>query len=197
MDGDGEDRANEIKLFFDKVMQGKNISIVAKRIKRSEGLVFTVLYNLHKIITLIFTGHNINFGHYTCLKKEDVEIIASKKSLWGNFSGTVKRFIKNLDNIPCIRGKRYVQPSKMSFFKLIIHSFSIIAVFKFQVLLRSVVLVLILNLFWPSVSSYFLQFFIILFAIIVFIISRRENAQELENSDNEIENIETLYTSRL
>ena len=197
MDGDGEDRPEEIKLFIEKVKKAGNTSIVAKRIKRSEGLFFTILYNLHKLITLIFTGENINFGHYTCLIKNDVDLISSKKSLWCNFSGTVKKFIKRLDNIPCIRGKRYVQPSKMSFINLVIHSFSILAVFKYQVLIRSIILVLILNLFVPNLIGYFLQLLIIIFNILVFIISRRENLEELENCENKIIDIKSLYNSRL
>ena len=63
----------------------------------------------------------MNFGHYCCLTRDDVLLISSKKSLWCNFSSTVKKFTKKLDSIPCIRGKRYVQPSKMSFVNLVIH----------------------------------------------------------------------------
>ncbi len=123
MDGDGEDRPEEIKLLVNKVLKNDDVSVVAKRVKRSEGLIFSILYNLHKLITLVFTGRMMNFGHYSCLTKKDVDIISLKESLWGNYSGTVKKFISKLDNIPCIRGVRYVQPSKMSFIKLVIHSF--------------------------------------------------------------------------
>lgn len=197
MDGDGEDRPEEIKLFVEKVKKVNNTSIVAKRIKRSEGLIFTILYNFHKLITLIFTGHNMNFGHFTCLSKSDVKLISIKESLWLNFSGTVKKFVKHLENIPCIRGKRYVQPSKMSFINLIIHSFSILAVFKYQVLIRSLFFLLILNLFQPSIISYIFQFSLIIFNILVFFISKRENSEEFNNCQEKIGSIETIYNSRL
>ena len=156
MDGDGEDRPEEIKLMVDKVLKNEGISVVAKRVKRSEGLIFSILYNIHKLITLVFTGRNMNFGHYSCLTKKDVDVISLKESLWGNYSGTVKKFISNLDNIPCIRGLRYVQPSKMSFIKLVIHSFSILAVFKYQVLLRSIVFSIILLLLAPNLITNFI-----------------------------------------
>ncbi len=197
MDGDGEDRPEEIKLFIEKIKNGNNISIVAKRVKRSEGIVFTILYNLHKLVTLIFTGHNMNFGHFTCLTRNDVDLISSKGSLWCNFSGTVKKYIKKLDNIPCVRGKRYVQPSKMSFINLIIHSFSILAVFKNQVLFRSVIFVLILNLFVPGLISNILQFLILIFTFLVFVISKRENFNELLNCEKKIESVKSLYNTRL
>ena len=58
MDGDGEDRAVEIKSLVNKIQTDSNISVVAKRVKRSEGLFFKFLYQMHKLITLLFTGKN-------------------------------------------------------------------------------------------------------------------------------------------
>jgi len=197
MDGDGEDRPEEIKLLVNKVLKSEDVSVVAKRIKRSEGLIFSILYNLHKLITLVFTGRNMNFGHYSCLTKKDVDAISSKESLWGNYSGTVKKFISKLDNIPCARGMRYVQPSKMSFIKLVIHSFSILAVFRHQVLLRSVFFSIILLLFAPNFITNFIIICLIAFTICVFILSRRENIEGLKNSENQISDLISIHTKRL
>ena len=197
MDGDGEDRPEEIKLLVNKVLKNDDVSVVAKRVKRSEGLIFSILYNLHKLITLVFTGRNMNFGHYSCLTKKDVDIISLKESLWGNYSGTVKKFISKLDNIPCVRGVRYVQPSKMSFIKLVIHSFSILAVFKYQVLLRSIVFSIILLLLAPNLITNFIIICLIVFTICVFILSRRENIDGLKNSENQIADIVSVHTKRL
>ena len=197
MDGDGEDRPEEIKLLVNKVLKNDDVSVVAKRVKRSEGLIFSILYNLHKLITLVFTGRIMNFGHYSCLTKKDVDIISLKESLWGNYSGTVKKFISKLDNIPCIRGVRYVQPSKMSFIKLVIHSFSILAVFKYQVLLRSIVFSIILLMLAPNLITNFIIICLIVFTIFVFILSRRENIEGLKNSENQIVDIISVHTKRL
>ncbi len=197
MDGDGEDRPEEIKLLIQKALDKKNISVVARRIKRSEGIIFTIFYNLHKLITLIFTGKNMNFGHYSCISKEDLVLIASKKSLWGCYSGTLKKFVKKLDNIPCIRGKRYVQPSKMSFIKLVIHAFSILAVFKYQVLIRSCMFFLLLFLFVPNLYGLFLEIILVVFTVSVFLASMRESTGDLANCEKKIANIETVHTKRL
>ena len=197
MDGDGEDRPEEIKLLVEKALYEKNISVVAKRIKRSEGFVFAFFYHLHKLITLIFTGKNMNFGHYSCLTKKDIAIISSKKNLWGNFSGTVKKFIDKLVNIPCIRGKRYVQPSKMSFIKLIVHSFSILAVFKYQVLLRSTLFFILIFLFTSDPYRIFFESILIIFTTLVFFASKLESAEKLENCEQNIANIKTVHPGRL
>ena len=140
MDGDGEDRPEELPLLINTVLKKQNVSVVAARTKRSEGIIFKFLYQFHKILTLIFTGRNMNFGHYSCLTKDDTILISNKKSLWSNFAGTAKKFINNLDSVPTERGYRYFGPSKMPLVGLVIHSLSIIATFKYQVLLRSTVL---------------------------------------------------------
>ena len=197
MDGDGEDRPEEIKLLVEKALIEKNISVVAKRIKRSEGIIFTFLYNLHKLITLIFTGKNINFGHYSCLTKKDVETISSKKSLWANYSGTVKKFIKTLENIPCIRGKRYVQPSKMSFIKLVFHAFSILGVFKYEVLLRAGIFALIIFLFVPNPYGVIFELILLFFTFCVFLASRLESTEGLNNYEKNIANIDLVHTNKL
>ena len=44
MDGDGEDRPVELKKLVEKILEDPNKSVVAKRIKRSEGSFFQFLY---------------------------------------------------------------------------------------------------------------------------------------------------------
>jgi len=194
MDGDGEDRPVEIKNLINESINKSNISIVAKRIKRSEGPIFQLLYQIHKIITYVFTGKNINFGNYSCLTKKDVEKLNSKASLWSSYSGTLKKIIPELGEIDSIRGKRYFGPSKMSLLKLLMHSFAIIAVFKYQVFLRSSFLIIILsytNMFLGNISIFF-QILIVIFNLAIFIISLREKEDELKESHNNLSRIEEI-----
>ena len=51
MDADGEDRPEEIFDLINKARELKDISVVAKRVKRSEGPIFTIFYSIHKILT--------------------------------------------------------------------------------------------------------------------------------------------------
>jgi hypothetical protein len=194
MDGDGEDRPVEIKNLLNAVNEKPDISVVAKRIKRSEGLFFQLLYQVHKLITIIFTGKKINFGNYSILTKKDVEKIYSEASLWSSFSGTIKKNIKKLNEINSFRGLRYFGPSKMSLFKLLIHSFSIIAVFKYQVFLRSTFMIIALsylNIYLGNFSI-LLQFLIIVFNLLIFMASLRENEKNLINSHKNLRDIEII-----
>jgi len=194
MDGDGEDRPIEIKSLINEINNNSNISVVAKRIKRSEGPFFQLLYQIHKIITYIFTGKNISFGNYSCLTKDDVEKMYSDASLWSSYSGTLKKNLKNFSEINSIRGLRYFGPSKMSLLKLLIHSFSIIAVFKYQVFLRSTFMIIFLTYlnFYIGTISIFFQILIILFNLIIFVVSFREKENELINSHNNLDSIKEI-----
>ena len=194
MDGDGEDRPEEIKSLIKKVRENPNFSVVAKRIKRSEGFFFQSLYQLHKLITFIFTGQNINFGNYSILTKSDVEKLHSKASLWSSFSGSVKKNLKPLKEINSIRGKRYFGPSQMSIFKLIIHSFSIIAVFKYNVFLRSTIMLIALAYLNSYIGNFItlFQVLIVIFNLIIFMISLREREEDLLNSHHNLDNIKKI-----
>ena len=194
MDGDGEDRPEEIKSLVKKIIENPDLSVVAKRIKRSEGLFFQTLYQLHKLITFIFTGQNVNFGNYCILTRRDVEKLHTKASLWSSFSGTVKKNLKSINEISSIRGMRYFGPSQMSLLKLIIHSFSIIAVFKYNVFLRSTIMLIALaylNSYLGNLTIFF-QFLIVLFNLIIFIVSKREQEKGLLSSHNNLHNIKKI-----
>ena len=194
MDGDGEDRPIEIKNLVNEILKNPNNSVVAKRVKRSEGPFFKFLYLMHKVITYVFTGKSIRFGNYSCLTKQDVEKLHSDASLWSSYSGSVKKNLKHLSEINSIRGPRYFGPSKMSFFKLLIHSFSIISVFKYQVFLRSTFLIIILaylNLYLGYISIFF-QILIVLFNLVIFIVSLREKENELKSSHNNLSSIKDI-----
>ena len=194
MDGDGEDRPEEIKSLIDKVLSEPNKSVVAKRIKRSEGFIFQILYRLHKCITLLATGKLINFGNYSCLIKSDIKKLSTKASLWSSYSGTFKKNIEDYNEVSSIRGMRYFGPSQMSLFRLLIHSFSIIAVFKHRVFISSIIFLASLHYLAFLIKFNFLFFYIliVLFNISVFIVSFRENERELESSQLDVDDIESL-----
>ena len=191
MDGDGEDRPEEIRNLINQIILIPEISVVAKRVKRSEGPFFKFMYFTHKLITRIFTGKKIHFGNYSCLTHKDAKKISNEASLWSSYSGTLKKNIKELKEIDSIRGSRYFGPSKMSLVNLIIHSFSIIAVFKIQVLFRSLIIaaiLLVLNEYFEF-PFYFFIFTLIIFNLLILIVSKRENFNELINSQRNLKDI--------
>ena len=117
MDSDGEDKPIEIKNLTDKISEEPNISVLLKE-QRDLREHFQSLYQIHKLVTLIFTGKKINFGYFSCLTKNDINILIDKASLWNNYSGSVKKYLNKYNSIESIRGLRYFGPSKMTLFNL-------------------------------------------------------------------------------
>ena len=195
MDGDGEDRPEELTSLFKKSKENPLKTVTANRIKRSDGSFFKVLYECHKILTYVFTGKLVKFGNFSCLPKEEAIRLAQEACLWSSFSGSVTKIITDRVSVSSIKGKRYFYPSQMNFFNLLIHSLSIIAVFRRSVIVRSV-LFLIFYLFFISsnlsIVTLFPVFIIFIFLFSIFKVSSRENIEALNNSLENIDNIDVL-----
>tara|TARA_Y100001958_G_C21136107_1_gene476104 strand:- start:185 stop:1054 length:870 start_codon:yes stop_codon:yes gene_type:complete len=195
MDGDGEDRPEEIKEFLNQIKNSNDKAVVGERVKRSESLLFQVCYKIHKLITLTFTGKSIKFGNFTCLPKTTVEKMVNEKATWNSFSGALAKTEKDLFPVPSIRGTRYFGPSKMSFYNLLKHSLSIISVFKNTVLFRSALFIIVYILMIKSNASIITAIPLILLLIMIYSISSlalRENLDEFDKSLTNINNIDNL-----
>ena len=195
MDGDGEDRPEEIKNFIQISEQSENKSVVGERVKRSENLFFKTCYQFHKFLTLSFTGQSIKFGNFTCLSKSTIEKMLNEKATWNSFSGSLKKVEKDLLSIPSIRGTRYFGPSKMSFFHLLKHSLSIISVFRKTVLIRSALFIVFYILLIKSNASIITSIPLVLLLIMIYSISTlalRENMDEFDKSLKNIIDIDTI-----
>ena len=195
MDGDGEDRPEEISEFITQVKKSDNKAIVGERIKRSENLTFKICYIMHKLITLTFTGKVNKYGNFTCLPKVVVEKMINEKATWNSFSGSLRKIENDLISIPSVRGTRYFGPSKMSFFNLLKHSLSIISVFRQAVLIRSALFIVIYILLIKSYASIITSIPLILLLVMIYSISNlalRENMDEFDNSLKNISNIDNF-----
>ena len=195
MDADGEDRPTELNDFFQKAQKSPDMTITGNRYKRSEGLVFKFLYEIHKILTLVFTGKMIKFGNFSCLPKDHVKQLVQKAYLWNSYSSSVVKTINNRTFIPSIRGIRYVLPSKMNILSLVFHSLTIISVFKEAVIIRSFLFVLAyLFLIFNNISFFnFIPIFgVVFFAFIILIVSMRGNKRNFERSQENIGSVDIL-----
>ena len=195
MDGDGEDRPEELSLLIEKIKDYPDAVVTANRVKRSEDFIFKFCYLVHKYLTLVFTGQSIKYGNYTCLPKLVVNKIVNEPATWSSFSGSLAKTVKDKKSISSERGTRYFGPSKMNFINLLKHSLSIITVFKTTLIIRSI-LFLIAYLFLmtgkisiitltPVIGVIFMMFSVIT-------LSKRENMTEFNNSLENIESIDKI-----
>ena len=195
MDGDGEDRPEELSLLIKKIKDYPDTVVTADRVKRSEGFIFKFCYLAHKYLTFVFTGQTIKYGNYTCLPKSAVNAMVDEPATWSSFSGALAKIAKDRKFIPSERGIRYFGPSKMSFTNLLKHSLSIIAVFKTTLLIRSV-LFLITYLFLVigkiSIITLLPVVGVIIMMLSVVILSKRENMSEYNSSLENIESVDRI-----
>jgi glycosyltransferase involved in cell wall biosynthesis len=197
MDGDGEDRPEELKNFFSLVSNSKPNIITANRIKRSEGLIFKTLYFLHKVFTWLITGKLIKFGNYSCLSKDVVSEIITRNTIWLSFSGTLAKYFPIHVSILSIRGSRYFGPTKMSLFKLILHSLRISSVFRWNVIIRSILLILFALVLFDYYSSY--CFLLIALFVLIFLgasvsLEKYFIPQDFKNYKKNISELTSLYS---
>ncbi len=195
MDGDGEDRPEEIKFLIEEANYSPDKAIVGERIKRSENLIFKLSYSIHKLITYTFTGQSIKFGNYTCLPKSTVEKMIKDKATWSSFSGALTKVEKNRKASPSMRGTRYFGPSKMNFLNLVKHSLAIIAVFKVNVIFRAALFYAIYLYLISSNITYITLIplvLIIVFIISVLTLSKREDLNALNDSTNNLASFDKI-----
>ena len=198
MDADGEDRPEELNNFFNKAQENSKMTITGNRFKRSEGIVFKILYEVHKLLSIVFTGKLIKYGNFTCLPKDHLKQLIQKPYLWNSYSSSVVRTIKDRTFIPSKRGFRYVLPSKINFTGLVFHSLAIISVFRNTVIIRSIAFLLVYiflisNNF--SILTLIPILFLILFVLIILKISKRTNMEGLNKSLENIGSIDVLGNS--
>ena len=195
MDGDGEDRPEELSLLIEKIKDYPDAVVTANRVKRSEGFIFKFCYLVHKYLTLVFTGQTIKYGNYSCLPKSAVNTMVNEPATWSSFSGSLSKTVKDKKSIPSERGVRYFGPSKMSFVNLLKHSLSIIAVFRTTLLIRSI-LFLIAYLFLMiekiSIITIIPVIAVIIMMLSVITLSKRENMSEYNSSLENIESIDKI-----
>ena len=118
-----------------------------------------------------------------------------EKATWSSFSGSLAKIEKDRATVPSIRGSRYFGPTKMNFKSLLIHSLSIIGVFKISLIIRSI----LFSLFYfflisenISIITLVPIFLIIILVILTLLVSKRENMEEFNNSLSNINNIEKI-----
>ena len=130
MDGDGEDKPEDIIKLIEKCRQ-ENFSklIFAKRSKRSEGAVFKFFYNLYINFFKILTGQNIRIGNFSIVPRKILRRLVVVSDVWNHYAvGSLKARVPYAV-IETERGERLSGSSKMNFVSLVTHGLSAISVY--------------------------------------------------------------------
>jgi hypothetical protein len=128
-DADGEDQPADIIRLIDAHEANPRQIIFARRVRRSEGIVFSIFYLIYKIIFGLLTGKEITFGNFSLIPSETLHRVVYLPEIWNHFAAGVMHSNLPSRNIPTERGKRYDGSSKMSFISLVVHGLSAISVY--------------------------------------------------------------------
>jgi polyisoprenyl-phosphate glycosyltransferase len=129
MDGDGEDRPDDIPRLIEAASRTPGNVIVARRARRSEGILFRFGYALYKAQFRAMTGKTICFGNFSVLPMQAVRRLVHMPELWNNLPASIVRSRLAYRAIDTIRGRRYAGASRMNLPALIVHGLSAMAVY--------------------------------------------------------------------
>jgi hypothetical protein len=129
MDADGEDQPKDIATLLEESGRSPEQIIFARRIRRSEGMIFRAFYLLYKVAFKILTGREITFGNFSLIPMSLLNRVAHLPEIWNHFAAGIMRANIPWVSIPTKRGKRYTGKSSMNFISLVIHGLSAISVY--------------------------------------------------------------------
>ncbi len=149
MDADGEDNPDAIL----ELTNTENFDVVfVSRGKRKESLLFKISYTFYKIIFRIITGKQINFGNYSLISPEVVNIIADKHFF--HYSAFLSKQRFNTKKIKYNRNKRLNGTSKMGFKNLLIHALKSFIEYYEDLIFFQIKVFLVILCSFTSVSVY-------------------------------------------
>lgn len=130
MDSDGEDDPKKIKEIIKLIDKNHKIKVITmNRTIRKESFFFSILYEIHLLITFFITFKYIRFGNFSYLNRKVIDIITKKKELWLAYSATLNKYVNSKESILAPRRKRISGKSKMSYSGLVSHSINIQSVY--------------------------------------------------------------------
>lgn len=129
MDADGEDRPEDVPQLVAEHLAHPTDIIVAKRARRSEGLVFRMLYKVYKLCFRVLIGRSIFFGNFAIIPASRLKRLLLMPELWSHLAASYLRSRIPLRTVPFVRGRRYAGASKMNLPALVVHGLSAISVF--------------------------------------------------------------------
>ena len=144
MDADGEDDPADVpRLVREATAQQANSVVFARRERRSEGVTFSFLYRLYRIVHRIMTGIAVQVGNFSVIPYRLLGRLVTMSDLWNHYAAAVFQSRLPYRMIPTARANRLSGTSRMSFVSLVVHGLSAVAVFADRVGARLLISVIV------------------------------------------------------
>ena len=139
MDGDGEDRPEDLPALLAAVGGESQRIVVAERARRHAPLGFRLFYQLYSVVFRLLTGQHLGFGNFCALGPAAARRVVHMPEVTVHLAATLLSARLPIRRLSMDRGPRYDGRSKMSFVALTGHGLRSIAVFGEAVLTRIVI----------------------------------------------------------
>jgi hypothetical protein len=129
MDGDGEDKPEDVPRLLQKCQALGNTSIVfAERARRVDRLSFRVLYACYRLAHWILVGMRVRVGNFSAIPNRLLRRLVVVSELWNHYAAAVFAAKLPRSAIETARGRRLRGNPKMNFVTLVAHGLSAISV---------------------------------------------------------------------
>src|SRR5712691_4138002 len=137
MDGDGEDRAEDLpELLAEFERGGRREVVFAARGKRMERVAFRFFYCAYRIVHRLLTGIEVRVGNFSVIPRRALTRLMAVSDVWNHYAAAVYRARLPRRLLPLDRGRRLAGESRMNFVSLLVHGLTAISVFSDQVSAR-------------------------------------------------------------
>lgn len=141
MDADGQDRVADmphlLRLWNDA---GRDRVVFAARARRSESMLFRVLYHAYRGLHRLLTGVPVRFGNFSVIPLTLASRLVVSSELWNHYAAAVLKTRLPYISLPTTRGQRVHGESRMNFVALVVHGLSALSVFSDTLGVRLLVL---------------------------------------------------------
>lgn len=130
MDGDGEDKPEDISRLINKSYEDHfNKVVFAHRRKRSESNQFKFFYFIYRKVFQLLTGKQIRFGNFCLVPRHSLNRLVAVAEIWNHYASGLIRARIPYSEIMTDRGDRITGQSKMNFTALVMHGLSSLSVY--------------------------------------------------------------------
>ena len=142
MDADGEDDPRDVPRLIDAcIANGSERIIFAARLKRSEGLLFTLFYHMYRFLHFLLIGIQVRVGNFSIVPPPALKRLVAVSELWNHYAAAVHKAKLPFELIPSERGKRLHGAPRMDLVSLVVHGLSAMAVFGDRIGVRLLIVV--------------------------------------------------------
>ncbi len=140
MDSDGEDQPADVPRLLAALRESGVALVLAERTKRSEPLLFRVLYVMFRVFFRLIAGITVLSGNFAAQRGDSLKATVHHPSFDLCYSSTLLALRRPTTTVPCARGKRFAGKSRMNTSSLIAHGIRMLLPFSERIAARMLVI---------------------------------------------------------